>query len=155
MQRKWLDNAFWSDNSKDRNHVTAILETTDDNGKKTNQVVRIGKINPEGNENPDFKEIVEQLGVDLIDGNTRERRRRKEEEQVAERQKREENQRARNLEELFNAKLKAFEIDYVKNCKDRILKSKLRKSRNVMEVTAWTSLIMMKEFENEQSATES
>jgi hypothetical protein len=51
-------------------------------------------------------------------------------------------------EQLFVAKLDAFEIDAVKNSKNRDLKSKIRKSKNFMEVTAYTVMLLMQEEAN-------
>ena len=48
-------------------------------------------------------------------------------------------------EELFKAKLQCFEIDAVKNSKNRDLKSKLRKAQSFMEVVAYTSAIVAAE----------
>ena len=39
-----------------------------------------------------------------------------------------------NKEYLFQIKLKAFELNFVKECKDRTIKSKLRKSESVSEI---------------------
>lgn len=39
-----------------------------------------------------------------------------------------------NKETLFNLKLKLFEMDFIKNCKQRKLKSDLRKSENIIQV---------------------
>ena len=38
-----------------------------------------------------------------------------------------------NKETLFNLKLKLFEMDFIKNCKDRPLKTKLRKAQDLKE----------------------
>jgi hypothetical protein len=51
-------------------------------------------------------------------------------------------------EQLFAAKLDAFEIDVVKNSTNRDLKSKIRKSKTFMEVTAYTVMLLMQEETN-------
>ena len=50
-----------------------------------------------------------------------------------------------STEELFKMKLQCFEIDAVKNSKNRDLKSKLRKAQSFMEVVAYTSAIVAAE----------
>jgi len=149
MGRRWLDNAFWTDNISNKMAATAILEITDDSNKKTNQVLTVQKVTQDGTINPDYTELLEQVGEAKIDQNTEDRRKEKKQRIKEEQQKREEHERARVLEDLFNVKLKAFEVAEIKNCKDRILKSRLRKARNVVEAQAWATIIMMKELENE------
>jgi hypothetical protein len=46
-------------------------------------------------------------------------------------------------EMLFQAKLDAFEIEEVKNSKNRTLKSKVRKAKTLLEVTAFTAAIIV------------
>ena len=48
---------------------------------------------------------------------------------------------------LFAAKLEAFEIEEVKNSKNRELKSKIRKAKTILEVTAFTAAVILKENE--------
>jgi hypothetical protein len=51
---------------------------------------------------------------------------------------------------LFAAKLEAFEIDEVKASKDRTLKSRIRKASSLMEISAFTSLLIMKELDTNE-----
>ena len=51
-------------------------------------------------------------------------------------------------EQLFAAKLDAFEIDLIKGSKNRELKSKIRKAKNIMEVTAYTVILLQQEEAN-------
>ena len=46
---------------------------------------------------------------------------------------------------LFSAKLEAFEIEEIKNSKNRKLKSRIRKAKNIMEVTAFTAALLISE----------
>ena len=45
-------------------------------------------------------------------------------------------------DELFQAKLEAFEIEEIKMSQNRDLKSKIRKSKNMMEVTAYSAALI-------------
>jgi len=147
--RRWLDNAFWSDNS-DKQNITAILEFDTLDNKKTSQVMQVPENLPNGTPNPDFSDILKAVGVEKIDINTNERLSRHQRDKHQNEQSEREHKKARELESLFNAKLKAFEIDAVKNCKDRVMKSKLRKAKNEMECMAIVTIIIMKSFEADE-----
>ena len=69
--RQWRDNAFWHNSQKDT--AEAILLITDDAGREISQVLTVRKLDSNGNENPDFIELLEQVGVEVIDANTEER----------------------------------------------------------------------------------
>ena len=58
----------------------------------------------------------------------------------------EETQRRNTAVDLFDAKLQAFEIEEIKNSKNKKLRSKLRKSKSVVEVYALSTIIMMESF---------
>ena len=59
--------------------------------------------------------------------------------------KEEESDKAQDdLKNLFDAKLKAFEISEVKESKDKILRSKIRKSINLVELNAWVTVLLLK-----------
>ena len=49
------------------------------------------------------------------------------------------------VDALFSAKLDAFEIDEIKNSKNRAFKSKIRKAKTLLEVTAYASALIMLE----------
>lgn len=152
--RKWMDNAFWETDEKQM--LNCILEMEDDVGRVTRQVMKLRKVDEDGNENPDFVEVVEALGDDLITENTNERNSRKKREAEEKKQQELEHAKARKLEQLFNYKLEAFEIDDIKNSKNRQLKSKLRRAKNRVEVDLYAIMIVMEEMkkrEEDEAAT--
>lgn len=142
--RKWLDNAFWHNDEKEM--AEAILNITDESGREITQVVTVRKFDVNGNENPDFKELMEEIGEEKIDANTAERRERKSKEKEVEEQRRKAEQQAKELEILFDAKIKILEIEQIKNTSNKTLKSKLRRSKNVVELNLYAQLIMMEEL---------
>lgn len=147
--RKWLDNAFWETETK--KELNCILELEDDLGRVTRQVMRLNQSDKEGNPNPDYDEVVEVLTEELIDKNTEERNTRKAAEKEERKIRDEEHAKARKLEQLFNYKMEAFEVEEVKNCKDRKLKAKLRRAKSKFEVDMWAIQILqdsMKETED-------
>ena len=152
--RKWMDNAFWETDEKQM--LNCILEMEDDVGRVTRQVMKLRKTDDEGNDNPDFIEVVDQLGEELITTNTNERNVRKKREAEEDKQRQLEHAKARKLEQLFNYKLEAFEIDDIKNSKNRQLKSKLRRAKNRVEVDLYAIMIVMEEMkkrEEDEAAT--
>ena len=145
--RKWMDNAFWETDEKQM--LNCILEMEDDVGRVTRQVMKLRKTDDEGNDNPDFVEVVDQLGEELITTNTNERNVRKKEKRGRQ-TKQLEHAKARKLEQLFNYKLEAFEIDDIKNSKNRQLKSKLRRAKNRVEVDLYAIMIVMEEMKKRE-----
>ena len=50
-------------------------------------------------------------------------------------------------ETLFNIKLEAFEIEIVKNSKNKELKKLIRKAKTPLEVQAYTTILIQKEMD--------
>ena len=142
--RTWQDNAFWHNTQKDM--AEAILVITDDKGREISQVLTVRKLDALGNENPDFTELLEQIGEETIDKNTEDRKERKAKEREEETQRRKAEDQAKELERLFDAKIKILEIEQIANTKNKELKSKLRRSKNVVELNLYAQLIMMEEL---------
>lgn len=142
--RKWLDNAFWHNDEKEI--AEAILVITDDEGRNINQVVTVRKFDQNGNINPDWDELMSDVSVEQIDKNTAERKERKEKEAEIHSQRKKAEEQARELEKLFDAKIKILEIDQIKNTENKELKSKLRRAKNVVEMNLYAQLIMMEEL---------
>ena len=143
-----MDNAFWETDEKEM--LNCILEIEDDVGRVTRQVMKLRKVDAEGNPNPDYEEVVEALGDELITANTEERNARSKRESEENKQRELEHAKARKLERLFNYKLEAFEIDDIKNSKNRQLKSKLRRAKNRVEVDLYAIMIVMEELKKRE-----
>ena len=146
MARTWLDNAFWETPKKEL--LNAISETVDGN-KTTRQVHKLQKTNRDGTPNEVFLEVIEFLGEDKIDESSAKRLSKKQAEQELEKQKILEQERSKKLEKLFQYKLETFEIEEIKQSKNRALKSKLRRSKSIPEVNLYAILIIQDNLENE------
>jgi len=142
--RKWMDNAFWHNEEKEM--AEAILVITDDNSREITQVVTVRKFDINGDLNTDFQELMAEVGEEKIDENTKERQERKSKEKEIEEQRKKAEEQARELEKLFDAKIKILEIDAIKNTSNKSLKSKLRRSKNQVELNLYAQLIMMEEL---------
>jgi hypothetical protein len=151
-EKTWLDNAFWETPQKQL--LNAICEYTDEKNRKIRKVLQLPRLDEKGVENPVFNQCVEFLSDDAIDASTAERRRRKLEEAEVKKQKDIEKQKAKKLEKLFEYKLETFEIDEIKNSKNRQLKSKLRRAKSIPEVNLYAMLIIkdIADAEQQQAA---
>jgi len=142
--RTWQDNAFWHNTQKDM--AEAILVITDAQGREITQVLTVRKTDANGEPNPDFLELMEQVGEETIDANTEERKERKAKEKEEDLQRKKAEEQARELERLFDAKIKMLEIEQIANTKNKELKSKMRRSKNIVELNLYAQLIMMEEL---------
>lgn len=148
MVKNWLDNAFWETPKKEI--LNAISEEEQGN-KQVRQVHRLEKLNADGTANELFLEAVEFLGEDKINASSKKRLEKKQGEAELEKQKKLEHERAKKLEKLFEYKLETFEIDEIKGSKNRLLKSKLRRSKSVPEVNLYAMMIVKETLDEENT----
>lgn len=146
MARIWLDNAFWETPKKEI--LNAISEEQVDN-KQIRQVHKLNKLNDDGTPNEMFNEVIEFLGDEAIEASTKKRLERKQAEAELDKQKKLEHERAKKLEKLFEYKLETFEIPEIKASKNRLLKSKLRRSKSIPEVNLYAMMIVKESLEDE------
>lgn len=95
--------------------------------------------------NPDWDEIMETFGPDVLQANLekdlQEHRRRK-----ADREEQQKFDMENAMREaLFTAKSEAFEIEAVKNSTNKELKNNIRRASSIIEVAAFTAMLMMSE----------
>lgn len=143
-----IENPYWS--NKENQHLIVEFVYPETGKRVTASIMNDGN-------NRDFDEVMKKFSVEQIDANTKKRidDRNKRIEQNIERQK-VDRTRAQQ-EQLFAAKLDAFEIEAVKTSTNRELKSKIRKAKNFMEVTAYTVMLLTQEEANKanvENATE-
>lgn len=148
MARTWLDNAFWETPKKEL--LNCISEEEIDN-RSIRQVHKLNRLNDDGSENEMFNECVEFLGEDKIDESSKKRLERKQAEAELEKQKQLEHERAKKLEKLFEYKLETFEIPEIKESKNRLLKSKLRRSKSIPEVNLYAMMIVKDALEDDNT----
>jgi hypothetical protein len=131
-----IENPYWA--NKERQHIIADFFYPDTNKRVTASIMNDGS-------NRDYDEIMRTYSVEQIDANTN-RRKEERDNQIKQNLERQKVDKTRmQQEQLFAAKLDAFEIDAVKNSTNRELKSKIRKSKTFMEVTAYTVMLLMQE----------
>lgn len=95
--------------------------------------------------NPDWTEIIETFGYDLIDKNSQDalldhmQRKQSKQERIAieiERQQK---------ETLFNAKAEVFDMDVIRNSTNREIKNKIRRASSITEVLIYSAVLHMLE----------
>ena len=138
-KKKYL-NPYWS--NKDNRHLIVTIEQP--NGQHSLASI----MDPDGT-NPDMKAVLEQYTEEDIDTNTQEGLDRRNENIKRQMERRESQQARAKQEALFNCKLEAFEVDGIKNSKNTELKRMIRKSKSIMEVQAYATILLMKELEND------
>lgn len=150
--KRWMDNAFWETDEK--KELNCILELEDDVGRVTRQQMFLHRHNKDGSENDLFNEVVEALSEQRIDEETEDRVVRKKAEAEEEKIREEEHLKARKLEKLFNYKLEAFEVEEIKNSKNRKLKAKLRRAKSRIEVDLYSIMILQEQLEGPSDGEE-
>ncbi|WJE88075.1 hypothetical protein YFHUAIHA_CDS0202 [Phage C48C1] len=150
--KRWMDNAFWETDQK--NELNCILELEDDVGRVTRQQMFLRRFEKNGDENELFNEVVDALGEARIDEETEARVVRKKAEAEESKIREDEHNKARKLEKLFNYKLEAFEVEEIKNSKNRKLKAKLRRAKSKIEVDMYSIMILQDQLEAETDGKE-
>ena len=108
--------------------------------------INVGNVE-EGLVNKDFDAIMEEFGPEVLDENLK-----LYEEHVDEQRQKEDEAREVRInrvkqETLFEMKLEAFESDLIKNSKDKELKKMIRKAKTLIEVQAFSTILIHKELE--------
>ena len=150
--KRWMDNAFWETDQK--NELNCILELEDDVGRVTRQQMFLRRFEKNGDENELFNEVVDAIGEARIDEETEARVVRKKAEAEESKIREDEHNKARKLEKLFNYKLEAFEVEEIKNSKNRKLKAKLRRAKSKIEVDMYSIMILQDQLEAETDGKE-
>ena len=144
MTVEFLDNGFWE--NEEKTILKCIRLTPIKEGGRKKDVLDLRTILPDGSECPQFKQCIAQHGIEKIDANTQVRKDTKEKEDREKRAIHEQRKKSHELEQLFNAKLQAFEIDTIKNSTNRELRSRLRRAKNVIEMNALAALVIGSEL---------
>tara|TARA_B110000977_G_C10851447_1_gene405990 strand:- start:175 stop:645 length:471 start_codon:yes stop_codon:yes gene_type:complete len=146
MTKPKFETPAWDNESKTR--MITMMVTTDEDGKESRSTATVNKFDDQKNINPDWDSIITEHGIKGVNENTDKRMAFRRQKQGVERRAAEEREKAKELERLFNSKLACFEILEIKNSKNRKLRSKIRKAKNEIELMAYTSLLVMEEYQN-------
>ena len=141
VKRIWSKDAFWETPTKE---LLNCISKHKEGFKDVRQVHKLKRGDPL------FDECVEALTEKHIDVNTDKRVNKKFKEQEQRRQLELNKRKAEKLEQLFNYKLETFEVEDIKESKNRILKSKLRRSKSIPEVNLYAIMILQDKLENDK-----
>lgn len=138
-------NPIWQD--KDNRHIVCEMLQPDGNYSVAHIVAGPES---EGQTNSDYEALVSAYGIEDLDVRTEEHKQK----QIEARQRETENIEVRKnrqkQEVLFNMKLEAFEIDFVKNSTNKDLKKLIRRSKSPLEVQAFTTILIQQELEKDE-----
>ena len=136
--KRTIKNPYWGNNEK----TQVMCEFHFENGPIQTAAVSQTK---EGN--PDWQEIFTKFTTEEIDELTKGALAEAREEHEKRKQMERDDIERMKVDALFQAKLDAFEIDIIKNSKNRKLKSRIRKAKTLIEVTAFASALITLEYE--------
>lgn len=136
--KRTIKNPYWGNNEK----TQVMCEFHFENGPIQSAAVTQTK---EGN--PDWEEIFDNFTPEQIDKLTENVLAEAREEHEKRKQMERDDIERMKADALFQAKLDAFEIDIIKNSKNRELKSRIRKAKTLIEVTAFASALIALEHE--------
>lgn len=151
MKKEWVS-PFWESAAKDR--LTVRLNITNDDGSFSTSVARVSKFDANGKVSGDYEEVMQQNTMEAIDAFTEERLERHRQKRESDLKRQEERNEAKRLEDLFNAKLQTFEIPDIKASTNRKMKAKIRKARNVVEMQAFATILLMEIMNEPESGTD-
>lgn len=151
MKKEWVS-PFWESAAKDR--LTVRLNITNDDGSFSTSVARVSKYDANGNISTDYQEVLEQNTMESIDKFTEERLERHRQKRESDLKRQQERDEAKRLETLFNLKLQTFEIPEIKESKNRKMKAKIRKARNIVEMQAYATILLMEIMNESEQGTD-
>ena len=136
--KRTIKNPYWGNDEK----TQVMCEFHFENGPIQTAAVTQTK---EGN--PDWEEIFQNFTTEQIDNLTKTVLAEAHEEHEKRKQQEKDDIERMKVDALFQAKLDAFDIDIIKNSKNRQLKSRIRKAKTLLEVTAFASALITLEHE--------
>jgi len=140
------ENAFWR--NQEKTEAMSIYCIEQDDGTVDRRQQPVPKF-VDDKINPLWTQLMEEIGPKKLDENTEQRRKEKITKANETNLKQKQREKSVKLEELFAQKLKAFEIQEVRECKDKRVRTKIRAAKNEVEMNAWIAVAFMKSLEEE------
>jgi len=134
-------NPIWQD--KKKRHV--VCEMLQGDGEYVVAHVIAGP-ESEGGVNEDYNAIVEEFGIDGLNTRTEVHKNNQKKQALRKREQEEQKFQRQKQEILFNMKLEIFEIDLVKQSKNKTLKKLIRKAKSPIEAQAYATILMQSEY---------
>jgi len=111
-------------------------------------------VNGDDVNNVDLKQVLAEFTPEQLEDNTRKAIAKQNRDREAIEKKEAAEKDRQRQEALFALKLKAFEVEAVKNTPEKKLKSALRRAKSDIEVFAFASAIIIKDFESKQTPSD-
>ena len=136
--KRTIKNPYWGNDEK----TQVMCEFHFENGP-----TQVAAVTQTKEGNPDWEEIFQNFTIEQVDDLTKTVMAEAREEHEKRKQQEKDDIERMKVDALFQAKLDAFEIDIIKNSKNRELKSRIRKAKTLIEVTAFASALITLEHE--------
>ena len=136
--KRTIKNPYWGNDEK----TQVMCEFHFENGP-----TQVAAVTQTKEGNPDWEEIFQNFTIEQIDDLTKTVMAEAREEHEKRKQQEKDDIERMKVDALFQAKLDAFDIDIIKNSKNRQLKSRIRKAKTLLEVTAFASALITLEHE--------
>tara|TARA_B100000902_G_C26583496_1_gene562340 strand:- start:81 stop:497 length:417 start_codon:yes stop_codon:yes gene_type:complete len=136
--KRTIKNPYWGNDEK----TQVMCEFHYENGP-----IQTAAVTQTKKGNPDWEEIFNNFTPEQIDKLTESALAEVREEHEKRKQQEKDEIERMKVDTLFQAKLDTFEIDIIKNSKNRKLKSRIRKAKTLIEVTAFASALISLEHE--------
>ena len=136
--KRIIKNPYWGNDEK----TQVMCEFHYENGP-----TQVAAVTQTKEGNPDWEEIFQNFTAEQIDELTEGALSEAREEHEKRKQMERDDIERMKVDALFQAKLDTFEIDIIKNSKNRKLKSRIRKAKTLIEVTAFASALITLEYE--------
>jgi len=133
MQREILE-PRWEDPVKKDVIIATFRYTMNDGTTRDLKASISNQQQADGSDNPDWLEVMETVGEEVIDSNTTERENALTEHRERQRLDREARRERILQEQLFNTKLELFEIDRIQNLDNIESKRNIRRSENQSDI---------------------
>lgn len=143
--KKTIKNPHWINNAR----TVLSVEFHYDDGRVMSAVVNGDDVN-----NVDLKQVLAEFTSEQLEENTRKAIAKQNRDREAIEKKEAAEKDRQRQEALFALKLKAFEVEAVKNTPEKKLKSALRRAKSDIEVFAFASAIIIKDFESKQTPSD-
>jgi len=143
--KKTIKNPHWINNAR----TVLSVEFHYDDGRVMSAVVNGDDVN-----NVDLKQVLAEFTPEQLEDNTRKAIVKQNRDREAIEKKEAAEKDRQRQEALFALKLKAFEVEAVKNTPEKKLKSALRRAKSDIEVFVFASAIIIKDFESKQTPSD-
>ncbi len=138
--KKQIQDPYWTDDSK----TQCVCQFKYENGEVL--VATIQNTPDDEDNNPDWDQLLEEHTIKSISENTETKLKNRDTVELDEIIRTKSEREKKKNEDIFQAKIDVFQIEEIKESKDRAMKAKIRKSKSLTEVIAYASILIQNEI---------